>query len=74
MAGNGYKNNEHILSKFMAQANVSICFNFNFKWKHDKVYTKSSVSNKIYSSLYIKELTNRWFYEDNDIIFGYIIS
>jgi hypothetical protein len=48
------------------------CANW-FGSKHSKVYTKSNVSHKILG-FYIKGLTNRWFYEDNIIIFRCIIS
>jgi hypothetical protein len=38
-------------------------------WKHGKVCTKSNV-RKIIWGLYIKRLTSRWFYEDNNIFLG----
>jgi len=41
-------------------------------WRHVKIYTKCSVSNKILRSLY-KGLTSKWFYEDNIIILGHIV-
>jgi hypothetical protein len=36
------------------------------RWKHDKIYTKSNVSNKI-MGFFNKMSNNRWFYGDNDI-------
>jgi hypothetical protein len=38
-------------------------------WKHDKVYTKSSINNK-YKGLWIKGPTSKWFYGDNNIFLG----
>jgi hypothetical protein len=45
---------------------------FSFWGENMIKYTQNNVSNKILWCLYIKGLTSRWYYDNNNIIFGYI--